>query len=86
MLQVVLPLLTGESSTMSVDTDPDLETVRRELHEGLMETVSFAGFCQMLAGSEFEEEADRLQAAAIALHAAAVHRLQVPRPRRSDED
>ncbi len=61
----------------------DTETLKQELREGLMEAKSFAGLCQMLAGDEIEGEARELQAAAEALHAAALAR--VPAQRTTDE-
>jgi hypothetical protein len=60
----------------------DIETLRQELREGLMEAKSFAGLCQMLAGDELQAEAHELQAAAEALHAAALAR--VPAQRTTD--
>ena len=57
----------------------DLETLKQELREGLMEAQSFAGLCQMLAGDGLEAEAKELRAAAEALHAAALARVPAQR-------
>lgn len=66
---------------MTVDTDADLDTLKQELKEGLMEAVSFATFCRAIAGRDLEDEVLTLQSAALALHAAAVNRLSVPAQR-----
>ncbi len=57
----------------------DIETLKQELREGLMEAKSFAGLCQMLAGDDLQAEARELQVAAEALHAAALARVPVQR-------
>jgi hypothetical protein len=60
-------------------TENNLETLKQELREGLMEAKSFAGLCQMLVGDELEAEAQDLQVAAEALHAAALARVPTQR-------
>jgi len=64
---------------MTVSTEQDVETLRQELREGLMEAVSFAEFCRSIAGTELEEQVQTLHAAALALHTAAISRLPVQR-------
>jgi hypothetical protein len=59
----------------------DAATLRQELREGLMEAVSFADFCRSIAGSDLEAEVHTLQAAAEALHSAAISRLPGQRDR-----
>ena len=60
---------------MTPPAEHDVETLRQQLREGLMETVSFADFCRSIAGSDLEAEVHTLQAAAQALHTAAISRL-----------
>lgn len=64
---------------MTVDAENDLGTLLQELREGLLEAVSFAGFCQSVAGGDLETEVRELESAAHALHTAAVRRLTIPR-------
>jgi hypothetical protein len=58
---------------MTVDIEN--ETLKQELREGLLEAVSFGSFCHELAGAGLETELRDLEAAAHALHSAALVRL-----------
>jgi hypothetical protein len=52
--------------------DIENETLKQELREGLLEAVSFGSFCRELAGAGLEAELHDLEAAAQALHSAAL--------------